>query len=256
MSIAKNVFEIFISTGEKNGFFTLRTSRSSHSENFSFYREAYIKNLSTDFEKAYKLAFEYYERMKERLETPDFEVIFTGAEYDHIIQRRGKLSVRDTLAIDSIEAGIVPFGKHKGLKIEDLPDTYLLWLTDKIKEMEEKDDKGVFFAFASIASGIAMEKGLLEKRDAERAERLERDLLSNHFGEIGKRYEEEVEVEFATHQEFGDSKYQFRLGDDILFHNGSIRLRKGKVKIRFTVKFHCDTKTGVRKTYINRIKEI
>ena len=32
----------------------------------------------------------------------------------------------------------MPFGKHKGLKLEDVPATYLLWLLD---QMMEDDDK-------------------------------------------------------------------------------------------------------------------
>ncbi|QIW87660.1 hypothetical protein Ab1vBOLIVR5_gp12 [Agrobacterium phage OLIVR5] len=256
--MTKAYMEIFVSTGAKNAMFTLRTSRVHSGPGFFFTREAYIKNLSTDLEKAEELAMEYTKNLAERIATPDFEVYYIGPETDELFKRRGKLSVADTQAVESIEAGIVPFGKHKDKKIADLPDTYLCWLTDQLKNPPDQLKPG-FFTLCTVASGIANERGLLAARQAKRDERHEQDLKSTHFGEIGKRYTEEVEVLYKNEDKFDDGsfcqwKYTIKIGDDILTHNGKVDLEVGKAKLTFTVKFHCDTKTGVKRTYINRIK--
>lgn len=251
--MARAYMEVFVSTGRKNAMFTLRTARIHSGDGFFFTREAYIKNLSTDAEKAEELAMEYTKEMAARIGGPDFEVYYVGMETEEIFKRRGKLSVMDTKAIEDLENGFVPFGKHKGTKLVDLPDTYILWLTDSLKSQE--DMKPGFFAFCTVASGIANERGLMAIREQKRAERDEQEAKSNHFGIEGKRYTEEVEIVYANYDnESGYFNYYIRLGDDILFHNGRTELPKGKVKLTFTVKFHNLTRKGVKKTYINRPK--
>lgn len=255
MSEAKAYMEIFVSTGAKNAMFTLRTTRVHSSRDFFFTREAYIKNLSTDLEKAETLAIEYTKNLAEKIASPDFEVYYTGPETEELRARRGKLSADETAAIELIEAGVVPFGKHKNTNISDLQDTYLCWLTDQLKNPPEQL-KPAFFALCSIASGVADERGLLAARQAKRDARHEEDLKSAHFGEIGKRYVEEVEVLYKNRDEFEGFlvgyKYTMKIGDNILTHNGKTDLPLGKIKLKFTVKFHNETSRGVKRTYINR----
>lgn len=246
----KMLMSVFISTGELNAMFTLRVSRTYN----GFYMERYIKNLSTDFNKAERLALEYTESLRERVGSETCEVVFVGADVDELYKRRGKLSVRETQMMEQVEAGEVPFGKHRGSKIVDLPDTYVLWLTDKLADPELSP---VFYALATVASGIAFERNLLEKREQKREERRQRDSLSTHFGEIGSRYEEDVFVEFKKEVRFEDYfdhfKYQLRIGDQILTHKGKIDLPQGStIRMKFTVKFHYGD--DVKKTYVNRPK--
>lgn len=246
----KMYIHVFLSTGDLQAMFTLRTARIVN----GFYLESYVKNLSTDFDKAEALAKAYAEGLQSRIGGPTCSVAFVGAEIDEIFKRRGKLSVRDTQAIEEIEAGRVPFGKHRGTKIEELPDGYILWLTDQL----QKDDLGpVFFTLASVASGIAESRDLLAKREIRREERRQEEAKSTHFGEIGKRYEEDVEVLYKNEKKedgyFLFFKYTIKIGDKILTHNGKTDLPVGKCRIKFTVKFHYETDGAkVKKTYINR----
>jgi len=240
---------VFISTGDLQAMFTLRTWRTVNGYSI----ESYIKNLSTDFDKAERLAQEYADNLQSRIGGDTCSVVFSGCDVDEVFKRRGKLSVRDTQNIESIEEGIIPFGKNKGMKIEELPDSYILWLTDQLaKELDP-----VFSTLCSIASGIAQSRDLLAKREVRREERRQEDLKSAHFGEIGKRYEEDVEVLYRNRMEeqgfFMGFKYTIKLSDQILTHKGKTDLPEGKCRIKFTVKFHYETgEDKVKKTYINR----
>jgi len=245
----KMIVSVFVSTGDLQAMFTLRTWRTVNGYSI----ESYIKNLSTDFDKAQRLAREYAENLQSRIGGDTCSVVYVGEDIDEVFKRRGKLSVRDTQNIESIEAGIVPFGKHRGLKIEDLPDSYILWLTDQMS----KEQDVVFSALCSVASGIADAKGLLAKREILREERRQGDLKSVHFGVVGTRYEEDVEVLYKNRMEdqgfFMGFKYTIKIGDMILIHKGRTDLPEGKCRLKFTVKFHYETgEDKVKKTYINR----
>ncbi|QIG66012.1 putative quorum-sensing-regulated virulence factor [Ochrobactrum phage vB_OspM_OC] len=251
--MAKVFLQVFVSTGRKNAMFTLRTMRIHDTGNFSYSNEAYIKNLSTDAEKAEELAIEYAKALNDRIGSEDYVVEYVGMETDEIIKRRGKLSAKDTVAIEAIENGIVPYGKYKGQAIADLTDGYLLWLTDTLSKMDKDSAKPAFFALCSVASGIAHERGLIAEREQKRFDRFHRDSMSNHFGVIGGRYEMNVVVEFKKKDEYSNYfKYQMRIGNDILFHNGNADLPLGECRLKFTVKFHNETQKGIKKTYINR----
>lgn len=246
----KMFLHVFVSTGELQAMFTLRTIRTVN----GFSIESYVKNLSTDFEKAERLAIAYADDLRSRIAGPTCQVIFSGTEIDEVFKRRGKLSVRETQYIEAIEDGFIPFGKHNGKKIEELPDSYLLWLTDQLN----KDDLSpVFFTLASIASGIADSRGLLAKREAAREEQRLEDLKSEWFGEIGNRYEEDVEVVFKKKVDDYEGpsyfKYTIKIGDKILTHKGGTDLPLGKCRIKFTVKFQFESGDDkIKKTYINR----
>lgn len=240
------ITKVYISTGAKNAMFTLRVARELEGR---WYVDGFVKILSKFAMKAEELAKQYTEELAERINMP---VIFDGFATEGLAERRGKLSAMDTKAIMEIERGNVPFGKNKGMKISELSDNYLLWLTDELKK---PDLKPAFFSFALAGSGIAHERGLIAMRDAARLKRQEEDMKSEHYGVIGNRYTLDLLVEYANRdEETGYTRYQFRDSfGSILFHNGQVDFPKGEtVKIKFTVKFHNVTKTGIKKTYINR----
>lgn len=253
MTTDKMIHQVFISTGALNAMFTLRVARMIN----GLYIERYVKNLSTDFDKADRLAREYADTLNERIGGKNCVVFYNGADVDWLFERRGKLSVRDTIAIEEIENGIVPFGKHKGQKINDLPDSYVLWLTDRLKD---ENLSPVFYALAISASNIAIERDLISKRDQARQEKYEKDVKSTFFGEPKTRYEHEVFVESKFENRYDDGEfshysYVLKIDDHILTYKGNIDLPLGeKVLLKFTVKHHYGD--DIQRTYINRPKVV
>lgn len=263
----------FISTGAKSAMFTLRVMRSCDDPAVNmFVRDHYICNLANAGEAGEAIALEkaraYADAMRERIgETDEFKVEFGGFWDEPANLRRGKLSVRDTAALENIEAGFVPFGKHKltddGLrqrKLVELPDGYVLFFADKLREFEGIADKVVMAAFAAACMGVALDKGLIAKREIARDQRAALDALSQHVGTIGERREfaGEVVTSFFKryYQDVPDNGYwinKVRCGTDLIACIGSKQIGETGSVVRFkaTIKAHDEYK-GVKTTKVNR----
>lgn len=182
----------FISTGRKSAMFTLRVLRTTDDPNVNmFMRDHYVCNLANAGEAGEAIALEkaraYADAMRDRIgETDEFKVEFGGFWDEPANLRRGKLSVADTNALENIEAGIFPFGKHRGAKIDEAPQSYVLFFADKLKEFEADPAKVVMAALAAACAGVALEKGYIEARDEARVARAAADALSQHVGTIGE----------------------------------------------------------------------
>lgn len=234
----------YISTGAKMAMFTLRVTRRNNDANLAGYvRDSYICNLASadNINLAIEKAQAYTDAMRDRIgETDDMKIEFGGVWDDAINSRRGKLSVRDTHNLDRIEAGIFPFGKHSGERIEDAPMNYILFFADKFGHT----DNVVSDALAAACQGVALEKGYIAKRDEIRAERAVEDAKSNFVGEIGKRQEFEGVVFMAFHKsnEWGDEYYinKIRMGEDIIVYIGGKKLGEvgETIKFKATPKSH------------------
>lgn len=252
----KIVQEFYISTGAKNAMYTLRSVRRMHGMNPEFMPDHYIRNLAADLEKAEQKAAEYVDAYRERVgETEGFSIILSFGADNAIYARRGKLSVNDTRMIETIEAGISPFGKHAGEKIDDLPESYILFFADKYGHTE----KPVMEVFAAACLGVALERGYIAKRDERRDEQRKKDLLSNFVGEIGVRQTFEGVVESVFYKETFEGGYyinKVRCGDDLVMYFGNKLGEKGEsLKFKGTVKNHCEYEE-VKSTQINRPKVI
>lgn len=245
--IGKTITEVYISTGAQNVMYTLRQARS----NRGFSTDFYICNLSIDLEKAIAKARDYFERIYYKHEFG--EVFFNDCpEYDPRERRKG-MTAKQTDAVDEIERGFFPFGKHRGTKIEDAPDGYVLWWADKANE-----EDAVVKALASFCMGVALERNLIAKRDEKREERDIRDRASTHIGAVGERMELEAIAFSVYHKtnEYDDGYWisKFMVGSDILVYYGKKIVEKDDVvKIRFTVKRHNEWE-GKKTTVIQRPK--
>lgn len=245
----------YISTGRKSAMFTLWRGRSA--AGVVPLRDHYICNLTAadvdpdnaiNQERAEKKAQDYCDRMSERM---GVTVHFEGVEDEPRNTRRGKLSVRDTIAMEKIEAGVWPFGKHGGTKIADAPDGYVLWWADRHAETD-----AIVAALSAVCMGVAMERDLIAKRDAVRAERAAVDALSNFVGTVGERREFVGEVVMAFTRRHEDCEFftvtKIRMGDDLITYIGNKIADVGEtIRLKGTIKRH-DTYQGVKSTVISR----
>jgi uncharacterized protein (DUF3820 family) len=246
--IGKTITEVYISTGAQNVMYTLRQSRS----NRYFTTDFYICNLSLDLEKAIAKARDYFERIHYKHEFG--EVFFNDCpEYDPRERRKG-MTAKQTDAVDEIERGFFPFGKHRGTKIEDAPDGYVLWWADKANEEDV-----VVKALASFCMGVALERNLIAKREEKRAEWDARDRASNHVGVVGERltFENAVAISIYHKASDYDDGYwinKFQIGDDIIVYYGKKLAEKGDtVTLKATIKRHNEWE-GKKTTVIQRPK--
>lgn len=249
----------YIQTGAKNAMYTLRCHR--HNDEFQpgpfFEPDFYLCNLAADEEAAAYKATLYVNALRARLpDSPGFRLQF-DAEAGGKYQRRGKLSVRDTQALTRVEAGVVPFGKHAGKQIADLDAGYLLWLSDKAGTF----DSAPMNALGMIAQGIALERGYIAVRDAQREVRANLDALSNYVGAVGERrdFTGEVVSAFAKRYEpRADAEIAYwiskvRCGNDLVTWVGSRAIGEVGSTVSFTARItKHDEYKGVKSTQVNR----
>lgn len=249
----------YIGTGALNAMFTLRSTRRTDDAFANmFIPDNYLCNLAAAGEAGEELAISkarnYVDAMRERIgETDDFKIEFGGIWEDACNARRGKLSVRDTAAIETIEAGRFPFGKNAGKRIEDAEFGYVLYFAD----MMTKTENPVTYALAAACQGVALEKGYIAKREAAAVAKREADELSAHIGTIGERRDftgEIVSVFFKDDGFGGFHTTKIRCGDDLVTYYGKqIGERGATVTMKATIKRHDEYK-GIKTTVVNRPK--
>lgn len=244
----------YVSTGAKNAMYTLRCHRTDSGGVLGVYSpDFYICNLSTDEENAAYKATMYFNAMRERM-GPDNDnfCLVLDAYGSGIYERRGKLSVRDSMALDRIEAGYVPFGKHADKRIDECEAGYLLWLSDKAGTFD-----GVpMNALAMAAQGVALEKGYIAIREQQREERKAADSVSEFIGNVGERleFEGEIVTSFQKLSDFGPMWIvKVRCNGNLIAYIGSKSLgEKGEtIKFKATIKKH-DEYNGVKSTQVSR----
>lgn len=264
----------YVSTGAMHAMFTLRMTRrvdGGDADVNRFVPDNYVCNLAAageeNYERARDKAIAYCDAMRERIgERADFFVEFGGIWDEATAHRRGKLSVRQTQFIEEIEAGRLPFGKHRGLNIADAPASYLLFFADKAGN--DANDV-VMAALTAACQGAALEMGYIAKREQDRTERAEADAKSDYIGEVDERREFEGEIitsffkpyepcsahEVSTAMGFFINKV--RVGDDIVAYVGARKLGERGERVRFTARITAhDTYNGVRSTKVNRPTKI
>ncbi|AGR48013.1 hypothetical protein PHIM7_293 [Sinorhizobium phage phiM7] len=247
---------VYCITGAKNAMYTIRTQRIIPGVMIAC-NDHYVCNVAATEEKAEEKALAYCARMQERM-GDGVVVEYIGFDGGDIIKRRGKLSAYDTQAIEDIEAGEFPFGKHKGEKIVDAPDGYITWLAD---QMNNPALKPVMAALAAVAYGVAIERGLFAKREARKLELQEMEAKSNFVGTIGERREFEGELisVFGIKNDPSDMGVAYyvnkiKMGDDIIVYAGNKLGERGDtLKIKATIKAHKEYK-GAKTTKVNRPK--
>lgn len=252
----------FISTGALSAMFTLNVIRTSDDPHVNlFMRSHYICNLAAagedNEERAIEKAKAYADAMRDRIgETDDFKVVFGGIWDDAINVRRGKLSVRETINLETIEAGRFPFGKNAGKLISECDAGYVLFFADKFGKTTDV----VSEALAAACQGVALELGYIAKRDAARAERAAKDALSQHVGTVGERTIFEGEIVSSFFKRYFENEpnngfyiVKVRVGDNLISYLGSKALgeRGDVIKFKATIKEHVEYK-GVKETKVSR----
>lgn len=249
----------FISSGRLNAMYTLRVARSGD----GYAIDNYICNLSTDPDKAEAKAREYFDRIRARMpDTDNFKMTFAGYADFELGVRRGKLSIWDTERLERAEAGVMPFGKHEGKRLEDLPMPTVLWWADQAKECSmEARGNVVFQAVCAACMGIALDKGYIATREAKREEMAARDASSQYVGELKQRlvFEGEVEAvvclgetQVAWNQYSTRYLTKIRCGENIVIYFGNQIAEKGdSIKFKATVKDH-NERNGVKQTIVQR----
>jgi uncharacterized protein (DUF3820 family) len=247
----------YISTGRKNAMYTLRARRDTVGQQAfmaDFMPDYYICNLAATPELAAEKATLYFEAMQDRItQSEHFKMILDTDPEQEAFKRRGKLSTYDTIKLNKVEEGYFPFGKHVDTKIIDAPDSYILYFADKATEVTEP----VLGALVAACMGVALERGLIAKREAIKAERMERDMLSNFIGTVGSRidFEGELLVCFQKDDGYGGSYWINKVycNNNIVVYMGSKSLGdKGSVvKFRATIKKHSEYQ-GIKTTQVSR----
>lgn len=260
------VITFYITTGAKNAMYTLRqmrlddTASQVSNQSLAILVNNHICTLSADESKAIEKARNYVDAYRERVGESEHLKIVLHDDIDiENIKRRGKLSVKDTKQIISIENGIFPFGKHVGKQIEETPDSYILYWADQVKEELTTEVSKVL---AGYCLGIALSKGLIKKREEKQKIQLEKDLKSEFIGKVGERIEfSGILVSCNEIQEYvygegylgtGRFKNKILCGNDIVFYTGK-KMGEVNEEINFkgTIKAHYDGR-GIKMTIINR----
>jgi len=248
----------YIGTGRKNAMYTLRCCRDPVGTDLGGFRpDFYVCNLAATEDLAIEKAADFVERMRDRIgETSDFKIVFDDVPHAENYKRRGRLSVGDTMRIEAIEAGVFPFGKHRDKLIAEAPDSYILFFADKQKDYP---DNPVMLALSTACMGVALDRGLLAKREARKAEIAEADARSKYVGKVGDRLDFKGVVEVA-YEKRGSGAYdnpiwinKIRCGQNVVMYFGSKALGAVGAHIEFkaTVKSH-EIYNGIEQTIVSR----
>lgn len=251
----------YITTGRKNGFYTLRTQNLFPAAAMSAFEvpDNHVCTLAANEDAAIQKAKAYVEAFRARVpETEHFKIQFDPELQREVYQRRGNLSVNDTIQLEEVERGVMPFGKNKGKIIADLPATSILWYADQ----SNKSQRPVMSAICDLCAGIAAEKGYLNQREEERTRQMEQYALSCHVGELKSRltFNGVLISIFQAGDYFNGSDYvppyfiqTFQCGNDLIVYKGAKQLcEKGEtITFKGTVKAH-DVWKGAKTTVVNR----
>ena len=252
MSVSSHVHrELYISSGLKNGFYTLRVrSRSGH-----YCADNYLRNLSTDPDKAERLAREYYDRVYGK---NCQDVVLLGyADFD-LTKWGTALQPWERQQIMEVDAGYWPFGKYKGTKISDAPDGYLMYFAK-----QPTAESVVMTSLVERCRSIADERGLSAKYEERQREIAAQKLvdaeMSQHVGKVGERRGWQLTVRGKTRYEghYGWT-HIYIMADDAgnvvvgKFSKALPEVESGdRVVLKATVKEHGE-RDGVKQTIINR----
>lgn len=250
----------YISSGAKNAMYTLRRT-NYYGNTQPLVSDYYVCNLSTDSVKAEEKAKAYVDAIIERSKDDGMtEYSFELCASFNLFERRGNLSVDDTLKIESIEDGIFPFGKYSGTKIEDAPESYVLFFADKASK-DIDNQTPVESALFSACLGVALDKGYIESRINRKNEFHQQRMLSSFVGEIGERITINANITgvFEKVDSYSCNVYyvtELKEGDNIFTYIGNRIGKKGDIiSLTAKVKAHSEYK-DVKSTLIShpRIK--
>ena len=151
----------------------------------------------------------------------------------------------------------MPFGKHKGEKLGEVPAGYRNWVRSKAKEENTKTWNMVVEYLRQFEAGDAVIADEMEMRKKDLAAAAK---LRKHVGTVGERTKEPLRVtcvaKFDYNGQFGPGTISILIdeNDNKLKTFGKCAIAKGEsADIIFTVKKHDEYKEE-KNTIINRIK--
>lgn len=243
---------LYIDSGMKNGFYTLRVESMCN----GYHRDSYLRNLSTDPDKAEQKARAYFDRVY----GPDcLDVVFDGWADFNLTDWGTALQPWEREQLKAIDAGLWPFGKYKGQPIHEAPDSYLIFWAQKAPEGP------VLPSLIELCRSIADERGLVakyeERRAAIAAQKAADAEVSQHVGTVGERRDWELIVRHVLRFEtdFGWMYIHLMVdnaGNVVVgkFSKALAGADEGKrIRIKATVKSHGE-REGVKQTVVNRPK--
>ena len=233
----------YISSGAKNAMRTLR--RVQHNGNGMF-RDEYIQNLSRDHEIAVEKARAICGT--NTLHANDFDLNDWGLGWTP--------KAWEKKALHALNSGFVPFGKHKGLEMENLDEGYIKWWITKAVASTP-----IASAMVNKLSEIAENRGYAAKWEAEEAEaNAEQEARKNASSWLSVEIGDRPELLLKTIKSFGvDGIYGFyyvnifetKDGKEVVY-NGGTRYEEGECyRNRGTGKKFSEYK-GVKQTVISR----
>lgn len=239
--------------------YTLRTQRVSTSDTYGCFSNHYICNLAATPELAASKAEAYFAAITDNMVADPSVKVVLDIDPEFVADKRnGKMSIDDTRKTEQIEAGIFPFGKHYATKISDAPDSYIMYFADMLLKKESKASTvPVTQALALACMGVALERGLIAKREAVVQARNERDALSLFMGEETQRIDFEGTLEVSIQKQDGYGGFYWinkvYCNTNIVIYLGSKSLGTvGEVvKFKATIKKH-SLHNGIKTTQVSR----
>lgn len=245
--------EYYIGTGKFSVFYTLRSTTVW--EGSSHCIDHHIVNLSMNVEEAVSKAAAYFAVIEAQLnKQPSKDLVIS---FDPIPQeiRSGVRASKDMSrweirCMDVIASGVMPFGTHQDTPFCELPDNYIVWLSEQKKE-GDGERVLVMNACASIAMGVALERDLFNKRQAEIESHA-------HVGEVGTRTEIVAKITSVT---VNDGKYGDVFKCNMKTPQGDVVIYKGSkfmgevgdtLTMKANIDYHGATDNGFKYTVIKR----
>ena len=238
---------IYVSTGAKEHYYTLRKMVINHAGNS---RDDYICNLSKDKNEALAKAKDYFVQIQSRGSSSHVALVLSDQpEFDTTQNFKSRKALSDE-RLNDIENGITPIGRYNGFKINELPETYILWLADSFTGQVVTDNDRVFQALCSAALGLALERKLFEKR-------IEENSQVDHLGEVGQRVSLKGEI---TKYEVSLSFYGNMLDYTLKVDGKTVKYRGSKfigsvgdvVQLKATIDEHLTLDNGFKLTFVKR----
>lgn len=239
----------YISSGALNA---MRTLRAVIHVPGVYFRDEYICNLARDWDEAVKKA-------RARIGN---EAHLEGSEFDLNKWGQGATKIKPWMKqqLEQIELGYMPFGKHRGTKIVDLPESYVKYW------VEQSATNAVGQRLVQVFTDIANERDYFAKWDKAEADkeaaRLAEIAAMNHVGEVGERMTLFLRCDKVLSFSGGTTWAGWttnlnicrdRYGNEFVY-KGSTRWEEGKYyKVVATIKEH-KTYQDKPQTVINRPK--
>ena len=263
--------EVYIGTGELTGFYTLRRVTYSTNPNGGFfYRDDYVKNLSTDADKADDLAKQYAARTG---------CLLTGyADFDLRAHTNNELLNKRVIAFIK-ERQIFSFGKYRGRTFSDILESdpqYMYWL--KSEEVNTKVKQYTFKLTCVAIQELCSEGALVIPEPVVEPVVEEVKKPSEYIGTVGEKIELELTVVFRKHVDsafggtnmlimvddndnvvktFTNASWLYEeIEDETGFYTRHKVIKGDRIKIKGTIKKHDNSYKDEKATILSRPKLI